>query len=270
MHCGTPTFGRGLPGVSQDNHQHWRAVSGLFAPFPHKPPRGRRGDGSVLRPLLSDSVTSVDLSPPEKTAMKTILIANPKGGAGKTTLTTNLAGYLATRGENVFLWDLDRQKSALHWLSARPAHLPAIQRLDSAREKPAKGVLVLDSPAGLHGERLADLVKRVEQVIVPIVPSSFDFAATRTFLDELLEEKAVRKGRAFVAIVGMRVDARTRAAERLDEFLTPIELPVLTHLRDTQNYVTAAFEGKSIFDMAPSTAARDVAQWQPILQWLKT
>jgi chromosome partitioning protein len=199
--------------------------------------------------------------------MKTILIANPKGGAGKTTLATNLAGYLASTGEDVYLWDLDRQKSALHWLSHRPAHLPPIQRLDSARQK-AHGVLVLDSPAGLHGEKLGELLKRVEKVLVPLVPSSFDLDATRVFLDELRKEKTVRTGKAFVAIVGMRVDARTKAAEKLDEFLTPIELPVLTHLRDTQNYVTAAFEGKSIFDMAPSTVAQDVAQWQPIVDWL--
>ena len=202
--------------------------------------------------------------------MKTILIANPKGGAGKTTLSTNLAGYLAAHGENVFLWDLDRQKSALHWLSQRPAHLPSISRLDSAKEKSGKGWLVLDSPAGLHGEKLSDLLKRVEKVIVPIVPSSFDLAATKLFLNELAEEKAVRKGKAFVAIVGMRVDARTRSAEKLDEFLAPIELPVLTHLRDTQNYVTAAFDGKSIFDMAPSSVAQDVMQWQPIIKWLNT
>ncbi len=204
--------------------------------------------------------------------MKTVLIANPKGGAGKTTLSTNLAGYLAAKGEQVYLWDLDRQKSSLHWLSQRPAHLPAITRLDNARHKVDQGeggVLVLDSPAGLHGEKLADLVKRVEKVLVPIVPSSFDMAATRTFLDELLGEKSIRKGKAFVAIVGMRVDARTRAAERLDDFLAPIDLPVLTHLRDTQNYVTAAFEGKSIFDMAPSAVAQDLAQWQPIAQWLR-
>jgi chromosome partitioning protein len=202
--------------------------------------------------------------------MKTILIANPKGGAGKTTLSTNLAGYLATRSEPVYLWDLDRQKSALHWLSQRPAHLPAIQRLDSAKEKPANSALVLDSPAGIHGEKLSDLLKRVEKVIVPIVPSSFDLAATRIFLDELLAEKSIRKGKAFVAIVGMRVDARTRAAEKLDEFLAPIDLPVLTHLRDTQNYVTAAFEGKSIFDMAPSMVAQDLEKWQPIIRWLRS
>ena len=200
--------------------------------------------------------------------MKTILIANPKGGAGKTTLSTNLAGYMAQRGENIFLWDLDRQKSALHWLSTRPQSLPRIQRLDSAKQKSGEGVLVLDSPAGLHGGKLGDMIKLVDKIIVPVVPSSFDLAATRLFLDELLDEKAVRKGKAFVAIVGMRVDARTRAAEKLDAFLAPIDLPVLTHLRDTQNYVNAAFEGKSIFDLPPSVAAQDVAQWQPIAKWL--
>ena len=200
--------------------------------------------------------------------MKSILVANPKGGAGKTTLCTNLAGCLAARGERVMLWDLDRQKSTLNWLDSRPEHLPIIDRLDGVRHKLGKGYVLLDSPAGLHGERLVQMLKKVSHVIVPIVPSSFDLAATRHFLDELLEERAVRKGHAFVAIVGMRVDARTRAAERLDQFLAPIDLPVLTHLRDTQNYVHAAFEGKTIFDLAPSLVAQDVVQWDPILEWI--
>ena len=202
--------------------------------------------------------------------MKSILVANPKGGSGKTTLATNLAGCLAARGERVMLWDLDRQKSTLHWLGTRPEHLPIIDRLDGVRHKVGHGFAVLDSPAALHGERLVQVLKKVSHVIVPIVPSSFDFAATRNFLDELLAERAVRKGQVFVAIIGMRVDARTRAAEKLDQFLAPIDLPVLTHLRDTQNYVTAAFEGKTIFDMAPSHVAQDVAQWEPILEWLES
>jgi chromosome partitioning protein len=201
--------------------------------------------------------------------MKTLLIANPKGGAGKTTLSTNVAGYLAAHGEEVYLWDLDRQKSALYWLSLRSAHLPAIQRLDHSRNKNDSAWLVLDSPAGLHGERLTDIVKRAHKIIVPIVPSSFDLDATRHFLDALAEEKAVRKGKTFVAIVGMRVNARTRAAEKLDEFLAPVDLPVLTHLRETQNYVNAAFEGKSIFDLAPSQVEKDTEQWQPLIGWIK-
>lgn len=202
--------------------------------------------------------------------MKTILIANPKGGAGKTTVSTNLAGYLASQGEDVYLWDLDRQKSSLHWLSLRPDYLPAIHRLDSDRSaERAKGGkdswLILDSPAGLHGEALSDIVKRSHKIIVPLVPSPYDMEATRAFLND----KVMKKGKSDLAIIGMRVDARTKAAERLDEFLAPIDLPVLTHLRETMNYVNAAFEGKSIFDLPPSLVEKDLEQWEPLLDWVE-
>jgi chromosome partitioning protein len=205
--------------------------------------------------------------------MKTILIANPKGGAGKTTVSTNLAGYLASQGEDVYLWDLDRQKSSLHWLSLRPDYLPAIHRLDSEKgEKAAERTkgskdswLILDSPAGLHGEALSDIVKRSHKIIVPLVPSPYDMEATRTFLND----KVMKKGKSDLAIIGMRVDARTKAAERLDEFLAPIDLPVLTHLRETMNYVNAAFEGKSIFDLPPSLVEKDLEQWEPLLDWVE-
>lgn len=202
--------------------------------------------------------------------MKTVLIANPKGGAGKTTLSTNLAGYFANQGEDVYLWDLDKQKSALHWLSLRPDWLPPIHRLDARSKTEGKdGWLVLDTPAGLSGEPLDEALKRANKVIVPLVPSPYDIEATRRFLDEILKHKALKKGAIDLAIIGMRVDARTKAAERLDDFLEPIDLPVLTHLRETMNYVNAAFEGKSIFDLAPSLVERDLEQWQPILDWVE-
>jgi chromosome partitioning protein len=199
--------------------------------------------------------------------MNSILIVNPKGGAGKTTLSTNLAGCLANRGESVSLWDLDMQKSSERWLASRPAQLPKIQRR-GIKVDAANGRVVLDSPAGLNGVKLSELIKIVSRIIVPIVPSSFDFAVTRDFLKVLMKEKDVRQNKAFVAIVGMRIDPRTRAAQKLDEFLEPINLPVLTHLRDTQNYVSAAFEGKSIFDMPQWQVQQDIEQWKPIIRWL--
>jgi len=202
--------------------------------------------------------------------MKTILIANPKGGAGKTTVSTNLAGYLAAQGEDVYLWDLDRQKSSLLWLSLRPEHLPPIHRLDSEKaaaklKSDGDGWLILDTPAGLHGESLSDIVKRAHKIIVPLVPSPYDMEATRTFLND----KIIKRGKNDLAIIGMRVDARTKAAERLDEFLAPIDLPVLTHLRETMNYVNAAFEGKSIFDLPPSLVEKDLEQWEPLIDWVE-
>lgn len=205
--------------------------------------------------------------------MKTILVANPKGGAGKTTLATNLSGALAAGGAQVSLWDLDRQKSSLQWLGVRSESLPRIDRLGersgSGDVPKGNGWLVVDSPAGLHGKNLAHAIKLAERILVPVQPSLFDMAATGEFLAALLQEKSVRKHGAFIGIIGMRVDPRTRAAATLEVFLRQFDLPVLTYLRDTQLYANAAFNGLSIFDLPPYASARDVVQWEPLLEWLR-
>jgi chromosome partitioning protein len=204
--------------------------------------------------------------------MLSYLIANPKGGSGKSTLATNLAGWLARQGHAVMLGDTDRQQSSLAWLRLRSPQLPRIDTWEITADRPArppKGTThaVLDTPAGLHGKKLEHLVRIVNRVIVPLQPSLFDILATRTFLDELLAEKAVRQQETFIAIVAMRVDARTRAAVELERFLGDLKLPVLTHLRDTQNYVQAAAHGLTIFDLPASRAEKDWEQWLPITEW---
>ena len=204
--------------------------------------------------------------------MKSFLIANPKGGSGKSTLATNLAGALACQGHRVMLGDIDRQQSAREWLKLRPPALPAIASWEIRPEQPARPPkdtthVVLDSPAGLHGKKLSQVLKLVQRVIVPLQPSLFDILATKAFLDELLAEKQVRKHEAFIAVVAMRVDARTRAALQLERFLDSLGLPVLTHIRDTQVYVQAAAHGLSVFDLSASRAEKDWGQWQPILRW---
>ena len=101
--------------------------------------------------------------------MRAILIANPKGGSGKTTLATNLAGYLAKQGQRVVMLDLDQQKSSLDWLSLRAHELPTISGIGSEQEI-SKGDmekidwLVLDSPAGIEGKSLAGALKLVNKV----------------------------------------------------------------------------------------------------------
>lgn len=205
--------------------------------------------------------------------MQSFLIANPKGGAGKTTLATNLAGWLARQGHRVMLGDIDRQQSSREWLKLRRPALPHIASWEIEDGKPARPPrdvthVVLDTPAGLHGKKLAHVLKMVERVIVPLQPSLFDILATRAFLDTLLEEKAVRRHDAFIAMIGMRVDARTLAAQELERFLDSLGLPVLTMLRDTQNYVQAAAHGLTIFDLPASRAEKDWAQWQPIFDWM--
>ena len=205
--------------------------------------------------------------------MKSFLVANPKGGAGKSTLATNLAGWLAREGHRVMLGDIDRQQSSAAWLRMRAPSLPHIATWEIDPGQPARppkdsSHVVLDSPAGLHGKKLTQVLKLVTRVIVPLQPSLFDILATRSFLDALREEKEIRKHHAFVAVVGMRVDARTRAAAELDRFLAGSGLPVLACLRDTQLYVQAAAHGMSLFDLPPARVEKDREQWQPILDWV--
>jgi len=203
--------------------------------------------------------------------MRAVMIANPKGGAGKTTLATNLAGHYANKGMSVTLCDLDRQQSALRWMAFRDPALPPVtgyfagnQMLLNLPKEP--DWVVVDAPAGLQGYKLSDYLRAVDKVIVPVVPSVFDMAATEDFLNSIRSEMRGRRG--VVGIVAMRVDPRTRAALMLEEFLRHFDIPILAYLRNTQNYVNAAAGGQTVFDPPRSKHRRDEEQWQPLLQWL--
>ncbi len=204
--------------------------------------------------------------------MESFLIANPKGGTGKSTLATNLAGYFARAGRRVMLGDIDRQQSSREWLKLRSPALPHIASWEIADGRPARppqgtSHVVLDTPAGLHGKKLAQVLKQVKRVIVPLQASIFDILATRDFLAQLAEEKEIRQHETFVAIVAMRIDPRTRAAAQLERFLENTGLPVIAHLRDTQTYVQTAAHGMSIFDLSAARGEKDWEQWRPLLAW---
>lgn len=204
--------------------------------------------------------------------MEAFLIANPKGGVGKSTLATNLVGWFAKCGKQVMLGDLDRQQSARQWLMIRSPELPFIASWDireDRRARPPKDTshVVLDSPAGLHGKKLTQALRQVSRVIVPVSASLFDIFATRQFLDELLAAKRARNEAVRIALVGMRIDAHTRAAGELERFFEATGLPVIAHLRDTQNYVQAAAHGMTIFDMPATQCRQDWEHWAPLLRW---
>lgn len=204
--------------------------------------------------------------------MRAVLVANPKGGAGKTTLATNLSGYFANQGKKTTLCDLDRQQSSLRWMAFRDPDLPAItgyyggNQISLSLPREADWVVV-DAPAGLQGYKLSDYLKMVDKVVVPLVPSIFDMAATEDFLNAIRGE--VRGVRAKVGIVAMRVDPRTRAASMLEEFLKHFDIPIVAYVRNTQNYVNAAAAGATIFDPPRARHRRDMEQWSALLQWVE-
>lgn len=203
--------------------------------------------------------------------MPIVVVANPKGGVGKSTLSTNVAGYFASQGHAVMLGDADRQQSSRLWLQLRPPAARPIATWAVSPDliaRPPRGTshVVLDTPAGLHGWRFKDVLRMADKVIVPLQPSIFDIYATRAFLDEVagFREDDRRK----IGIVGMRVDGRTIAADKLQAFVGGLGLPVLGFLRDTQNYIHLAARGLTLFDVAPGRVEKDLQQWRGICDWL--
>lgn len=203
--------------------------------------------------------------------MPVIVVANPKGGVGKSTLATNVAGYLARRGHSVMLGDADRQQSSKAWLGLRPPEARSIVGWDASDSevlRPPRGTthVVLDTPAGLHGKMLKTVMKRADKLLIPLQPSLFDMLAARAFVEDLQERR--QTAALDIAVIGMRVDARTLAADQLKAFAATLGFPVLTHLRSTQNYVRLALQGLTLFDVTPGRVGQDLADWLPLCRWL--
>ncbi len=203
--------------------------------------------------------------------MPVIVVANPKGGVGKSTLSSNIAGYLAAQGHAVMLGDIDKQQSSRLWLQLRPANLPTIQSWDVSKDniaRPPKGTthIVLDTPAGLHGKGLDAVMKLADKVVVPLQASVFDIYATQAFIADLAQRRQASKVQ--LGVVGNRIKDHTKATEHLKAFLDTLEIPLLTLLRDTQNYAHLAAHGLSLWDVPPAKVEKDLAQWAPLLSWL--
>lgn len=203
--------------------------------------------------------------------MPVFVVANPKGGVGKSTFSTNLAGYFASRGHKVMLGDVDVQQSSRAWLKLRPEALPKITAWeieDGHVAKPPKGTthIVLDTPAGFSGKRFEKVMQIADKVIVPLQPSMFDILATQDFLEKLADRK--KKDQVEVGVVGMRVHTRTRAADQLQNYVENLGLPVLGFIRDTQNYVQLAAHGRTLWDVPASRVEKDLEQWQQVLDWV--
>ncbi|MEN8168088.1 MAG: ParA family protein [Pseudomonadota bacterium] len=208
--------------------------------------------------------------------MRTIMLMNAKGGCGKTTLAINLATWYADEGLKVALADFDTQKSSLDWLEARADYegIPDIEAIDATQNKPlrpARGtdLLVMDAPASTHGTVINKLLRRVDTLILPVLPSPIDMRACRRFLGELLESGRVSRHETNIGIVANRVRENTIIYHDLEKYLGHLNVPFITHLRESQNYIRSAEQGLGIFELAPSMVYKDVVLWDDLLDWIK-
>ncbi|MCX8099426.1 MAG: ParA family protein [Casimicrobiaceae bacterium] len=206
--------------------------------------------------------------------MFTILVANPKGGAGKSTLATNLAGMLAALKQRVVIMDLDKQQSATNWLARRPAALPRImswtEETDLAELRAfAPQWMIIDTHARLRRPDRTYLLSRAHVVLVPVNPSVFDIEATAKFLLKLHQDPNVQSGRVAIGLIGSRTDSRTRMAQELGSFFARSGLPVITYIPDSVVYPQCARDGLSIYDLPRSRTEQQLEAWQPIVVWLR-
>ena len=208
--------------------------------------------------------------------MKTILVASSKGGAGKTTLATNLAAYFALDGKRTVLVDADPQHSSTRWAERRAELESAVLPIDASGRRAWRAWLPedaervgVDAPAGAMADDLGSFLEHADAVVVPVLPSALDIEATVGFLNSLAKVPRVHKRKLPVGLVVNRSKPWTNASQQAVEMLKTWPYPVITQLRDTQAYVVMAGLGRSLFDYRSAQVREHQADWEPLLKWIK-
>jgi chromosome partitioning protein len=212
--------------------------------------------------------------------MQRILVLNPKGGSGKTTIATNLASYFASQGDHPLLSDNDPQGSSTRWLKKRKPDQSFIHgiaaferntrmtRAWQMRIPPDAGHVIVDTPAAVPAQDMPEMTRSADAIIVPVLPSDIDIHACSRCIADLLLIAKVRRDENRIGVIANRVKRNTLIYQSLMRFLETLRIPVIATLRDSQNYVRAAEQGVGLHEMKRNLVAQDIGDWEPLLGWL--
>ncbi len=212
--------------------------------------------------------------------MHTIMVLNAKGGCGKTTIATAVACYFAQSGFSTTLMDFDPQGSSARWLDTRAKDLPQIRSINAVRPKTGltrsyqlysgaeAEVVIIDTPAGVHGGHLMDLYRRADTILIPVMPSIIDLHAGESFFEEMSRLFKRSSHGKRIGVIANRVRLKTRSLESIERLVMEAGFPMVGTLRDTQNYAVAMEAGLGISELRTGGSIKDRKHWQPIIDWL--
>ncbi len=214
--------------------------------------------------------------------MKRIVVLNPKGGSGKTTIAINLAGYFASRQQKPVLMDFDPQGSSLRWVRKRQPTQPPIQVI-AAFERDTRTTrafqlrlpegcthVIVDTPAAVESKQLPEVTRDAHKIIVPVLPSDIDIHTCSHTIRDLLLVAKIRREDNRIGVIANRVRRNTLTYQALIRFLQTLGIPIVATIRDSQNYVRAAEYGVGVHEMKSYVAREDVEQWEPLIRWVES
>lgn len=213
--------------------------------------------------------------------MQRIVVLNPKGGSGKSTIASNLAACYAAAGERPALMDIDPQGSSMRWLRKRPDEAPPIHGIAAFERSPTVTrswqtripahcrAVVIDTPAAVDPHAMPELTRGADAVLVPVMPSEIDIHATAKCIADLLLVAKIRRSEKRIGIIANRVRSNTRVSQSLTRFLRSLDIPLIATLRDAQVYVRSAETGLGVYEMPRWQVQQDLPQWEQILTWLE-
>jgi chromosome partitioning protein len=212
--------------------------------------------------------------------MQRIVILNPKGGSGKTTIAVNLASWFAAHHQAPVVIDLDPQGSSQRWIRKRPAELPPIGVISGSerdsrttrsfqlRVPPGTTHVVVDTPAAVESQRMHEIIRGADKILVPVLPSDIDIHAASRCIRDLLLIAKVRREDDRLGVIANRVRRNTATYDSLQRFLQSLGIPIVATLNDSQNYLRAAELGVGLHELRSYLALADVRQWNPLVEWV--
>jgi chromosome partitioning protein len=212
--------------------------------------------------------------------MQRIVVLNPKGGSGKTTIAINLASYFASCQQAPVLMDYDPQGSSMRWVKKRNPMQPTVHAV-AAFEKDSRTTrsfqlriphgathVIVDTPAAIASHDMPDMTKAADKILVPVLPSDIDIHACSRCIRDLLLVAKVRREDNRIGVIANRVRRNTLTYQALIRFLQTLGIPIVATIRDSQNYVRAAELGVGVHEMKSYIAREDIEQWEPLVEWL--